>query len=221
MSMKVFLSVGATYSEDQEQFVKAFEGFLIDNDCKRLTVGRDSPASRQPILEAHDLMQTADAVVVLAFTRILVVDAIDKPDSKDQKKINDTRYPTVWNQIEAAMAFGLDIPLLVILEKGLYQEAMLKDRLEFRVRTTPLDAGFFRSAEFKRVFADFKKIAEKRAAEKKPALEAQPDSMTIGQIIKGLRPDQFWKVGTALFSLVSALVAGAFWLGMKLASLRH
>jgi hypothetical protein len=37
--MKVFLSVGATYSEAQERFVKAFEAFLNQNDwvAKHLT----------------------------------------------------------------------------------------------------------------------------------------------------------------------------------------
>jgi hypothetical protein len=186
--MKVFLSVGATYSEEQEKFVLAFEEFLIRNKCERLTVGRGSYTAKQPILQTRDLMQNADAVVVIAFTRILVVNAVDKPGSKGQKEITNARYPTVWNQIEASMAFGLKLPLLVILEDGLYQEAMLKDRLEFRVQPTPLDAGFFGTEEFKGVFEDFKQIAERRTAEKKPV-----DDIQVG--------------------LASALVAGAFWLG--------
>lgn len=219
--MKVFLSVGATYSEDQEQFVQAFEGFLVQNGCERLTVGRGSYTAKQPVLQTRDLMQTAEAVVVLAFTRLLVVDAVDKPGSKDQKKVVDTKYPTVWNQIEASMAFGLKLPLLVIVEEGLQQEAMLKDRLEFRVQSTPLNPSFFKSEEFKGVFADFKEIAAKRAAGNKPVIEAQPDSMTIGELIRGLRPDQLWKIGAAVFTLLSALVGGAFWFGTKLASLPH
>ncbi|HVP53982.1 MAG TPA: hypothetical protein VMU45_03225 [Candidatus Eisenbacteria bacterium] len=218
--MKVFLSVGATYSPDQEQFVQAFESFLVQNGCVRLTVGRGSYTAKQPVLQTRDLMQEAEAVIVLAFTRLLVVDARDKPGSKNEKRIADARYPTVWNQIEAAMAFGLKLPLLVILEEGLFQEAMLKDRLEFRVQITPLDPGYFKSEEFKGVFADFQEIAKKRAAEKKPEIETQTDSLTIGQMIKGLRPDQFWKVGTALFSLASGLAIGAFWLGMKLAEIK-
>ena len=70
------------------------------------------------------------------FTRTFIKSAIDKPDSKDEKEIKDVKYPTVWNQLEAAMAFGLKRPLLIIVEKGLVQEAMLKDRYEFRTVTT-------------------------------------------------------------------------------------
>jgi hypothetical protein len=214
--MKIFLSVGATYSDDQERFVQAFERFLSQNSCERLTVGRGSYSAKQPIIQTRDLMETAEAVVVIAFTRILVTKAFDKPGSKDQKEIANTKYPTIWNQLEASMAFGLKLPLLVILEEGLYQEAMLKDRLEFRVRPTPLDPGYFNSDEFKGIFADFKKIVLERAAGKPSVDDVEPASLTVGELIRDLRPDQLWKVGAALFGLLSALVAAAFWLGKHL-----
>ncbi len=214
--MKVFLSVGATYSDDQERFVQAFEKFLSQNGCERLTVGRGSYSAKQPIMQTRDLMETAEAVVVIAFTRLLVVKAVDKPGSKDQKEITNTKYPTIWNQLEASMAFGLKLPLLVILEEGLYQEAMLKDRLELRARPTPLDPGYFSSDEFKGVFADFKKIALERATGKDAVDNTQPASLTVGELVRDLRPDQLWKVGAALFTLLSALVAAAFWLGKHL-----
>lgn len=161
--MKIFLSVGATYSEEQERFVSAFEVFLSQNSCERMTVGRGSYTARQPILEARDLMESVDAIVVLAFTRTEVKLSVEKPGSPDAKEIRDVKYPTIWNQLEAAMAFGLKIPLLVVVEQGLHQEAMLRDRLEFRTLATPLIPEFFATAEFKGVFADFKRIASERA----------------------------------------------------------
>jgi len=211
--MKVFLSVGATYTTDQERFVRAFEAFLSQNGCERLTVGRGNYGAQQPILQTRNLMEQAEAVVVLAFTRLIVKKAIERPGSKDEAEITNTKYPTIWNQLEASMAFGLKRPLLVILEEGLHQEAMLKDRLEFRVWVTPLDPGFFRSDEFKGVFADFKRIAVERAAGRGTDQKARVASMTIGEVIQDLRPDQAWKVGSALLGLLSALAAGAFWLG--------
>ena len=60
------------------------------------------------------------------------------------------------------MAYGLKLPLLVIVENGLHQEAMLKDRLEFRALVTDLDPALFSTDEFKGLFADFKKIALER-----------------------------------------------------------
>ncbi len=165
--LRVFVSVGATYTKAQEDYVKTFERFLEQNACKRLMVGRDSPAARQPILQVRDLMRKADAVVVLAFTRYIITSAIEKPGADRPKhraeEIRDERYPTVWNQIEAAIAFGLKRPLLVIVEDGLKQEAMLKDRYEFKAIVSPMDPELFESDEFKRVFADFAQIARRRS----------------------------------------------------------
>lgn len=214
--MKVFLSVGATYSTDQERFVRAFEVFLSQNGCERLTVGRGNYGAQQPILQTRDLMERAEAVVVLAFTRLIVKKAIEKPGSKDETEIRNIKYPTIWNQLEASMAFGLKRPLLVILEEGVHQEAMLKDRLEFRVWVAPLDPGLFRSDKFKGAFADFKRIAVERAAGRSTDRNARVTSVTIGELIQDLRPDQLWKVGAALLGLLSALTAGAFWLGKHL-----
>ena len=114
------------------------------------------------------------------------------------------------------MAFGLKRPLLVILEEGLHQEAMLKDRLEFRAWVTPLDPSFFRSDQFKGVFADFKRIAVERAAGSSLDRNTHVSSLTIGELVRDLRPDQLWKIGAALMGLLSVLAAGAFWLGKHL-----
>jgi hypothetical protein len=163
----VFLSVGATYTEEQENFVKAFEYLLSENNIEKLVVGRDVPTSRQPILAVKDSMKRADAVIVLAFTRYTIASGVEKPGAnrsgETERTIVNERHPTVWNQIEAGIAFGLGKPLLVIVEKGLKQEAMLKDRLEFMARTTLLDSNYFASPNFKGVFADFIKIARSRS----------------------------------------------------------
>ena len=213
--MKVFLSVGATYSEAQERFVGAFESFLSQNSCERLTVGRGNYSARQPILEARDLMEAADAVVVLAFTRLEVKKAVDKADSPEAKEVKNTRYPTIWNQLEAAMAFGLKIPLLVIVEQGLHQEAMLKDRLEFRALTTPLDPGYFATSEFKGIFADFKRIAIERAQSTERS-RPHTASLTVGELVRDLRPDQIWKTVAAVAGLLAAIATAAYWVGKHL-----
>lgn len=211
--MKVFLSVGATYTEKQEIFVEAFELFLGQNGCERLSVGRGDYFAKQPIVSARHLMQSADGVVVIAFTRQIIEKAIDKPESKDAKEIKNRSNPTVWNQLEAAMAFGLELPLLVIVEEGLHQEAMLKDRLEYRALVTNFEKEFFTSDEFKGIFKDWKRIAEDRAKENEG--HADVKNLTIGGLIKEFSPEQFWKVGGALFSLFAGVAAAAYWVGTK------
>jgi hypothetical protein len=207
--MKVFLSVGATYNEKQESFVSTFETFLGQNGCERLTVGRGNYFASQPIVSARDLMQEADAVVVIAFTRLRIDRAIDKPGSESEKEILNRNYPTVWNQLEAAMAFALKLPLLVLIEDSVYQEAMLKDRLEYRALITDLDKRLFSSEEFRGIFMDWKRIAESRAKEQHIDIK----SLTVGNLIKELTPDKFWKVIVSLFGLLSGVAGAAYWAG--------
>ena len=64
--MKIFLSVGAQYNAEQKTFVDAFKSFLVAKGCQRLTV--DDSRSDQPIFAARELMEKADAVVIIAFT---------------------------------------------------------------------------------------------------------------------------------------------------------
>lgn len=208
--MKVFLSVGSQYNEEQRSFVKAFEAFLVENDCKRLTV--DDGRADQPVFAARELMEEADAVIVLAFTRHLVPESIEKPGSNEEKVHVDRRYPTIWNQLEAAMGFGLKLPLLVIIEEGLYQEAMLKDRLEFRTVITKLDPALFRTDHFKSKFKHWMGRVEEKPYRKNSNIA----DMTVGEILAQLRPDQAWKVGASVFALIATIAAGAFWLGKNI-----
>ena len=43
--------------------------------------------------------------------------------------------PTVWNQIEAAMAYTLGRPLLVIVEDGLVSEGLLEGKYDWIVQS--------------------------------------------------------------------------------------
>ena len=210
--MKIFLSVGATYNNQQEAFVSAFETFLGQNGCERRTVGRGSYFSSQPINSAKDLMKEVDAVVVIAFTRQIIQNALDKPDSDDQKEIVNEKHPTIWNQMEAAMAFGLDLPLLMIIESGLKQEAMLKDRLEYRALITDLNPDFFISEEFKGIFLDWKKKNE--CCKKSKAIDVT--SLTIGMLLKSLTPSQVWKISASVISLLIAVGGVAYWVGKNI-----
>lgn len=210
--MKIFLSVGATYNEQQEAFVRAFETFLGQNGCERLTVGRGSYFSSQPINSAKELMQKADAVVVIAFTRQLIQSALDKPNSEQQKELVNEKYPTIWNQMEAAMAFGLDLPLLMIIESGLKQEAMLKDRLEYRALLTDLSPEFFNTEEFKGIFLHWKIKIE--GSQKSKNIDIK--SLTVGMLLRSLTPSQLWKVSASIISVLGAVGGAAYWVGKAL-----
>ena len=98
------------------------------------------------------------------------------------------------------------------MEEGIHQEAMLRDRLEYRLLVTNLDKEFFSSEEFRGIFMDWKRIAEKQSKEQNVDVK----TLTIGRLIKELNPGQFWKVIAALFGLLSGVAVAAYWVGNKL-----
>src|SRR3984893_8042985 len=53
--------------------------------------------------------------VVLAFERTRIELGVSRPGAKSEKVLKDVRLPTVWNQIEAAMAYTSGLPLLVLV----------------------------------------------------------------------------------------------------------
>lgn len=210
--MKLFVSVGSTYSEEQEGFVQGLETFLQQNGCERLTVGRGRHYAKQPIAAAKDLMGQADGIIVVAFTRFLINSAAEKPGSDQASEICGRRTPTVWNHIEAAMAYGLGVPMFMIIEEGLYQEAMVKDRYEYRALVTKIDKKFLLSEEFIATFKDWQAaIALRKPSEP----EIDVSTLTLGKISRNLTPGQIWSFGAAIFSLLSIVAAAAYWIGWK------
>lgn len=205
--MNVFVSVRRTYTDSQEGFVRAFEKALTERGCTRLTVGRGNYGAQQPIERVRQHLVDADACVVIAFGRY-ELSGVECPGSTVERPLSRIRLPTVWNQLEAAMAYGLRVPILVILEKALHQEAMLKDRYEFRVQTTELAQTYFESVEFRDVFADFERIARERSARGR---RVDAEALTLRDIFLGMKPST---LGVLMSALVVAL-ASAVALGSK------
>jgi hypothetical protein len=129
--LKVFLSVGTAYTPEQESFIRAFEEFLLRSGCMPNTVGRNIYKAVHPVLGAREEMQSCDGAIVLAFTRHEIDRGTEFPRSPKEKPIYGLRMPTIWNQLEGGMAYGLKLPMLILIEKGLKREGILGDRTEW------------------------------------------------------------------------------------------
>ena len=55
----------------------------------------------------------------LTLKQIHVNKGVLKQGTKYERKIQDLDLPTPWNQIEAAIAFALEIPTIIIREEGI------------------------------------------------------------------------------------------------------
>lgn len=207
----VFVSVGATATAEQEAFVRSIEDRLRSESLIPKTVGRNTFSADAPLKAITELMESCSGIVVIALERSYFPSGLDKRGGPRQVNLADTRLPTPWNHIEAAMAYTKHLPLLVIVEAGLKAEGLLEQGYDWYVQTVPLEAMALSSNEFNGVLADWK--AKVLASEPPPPLRGlNPADLSVLELVGALRPVQLWSVTIAL----AGLLAGAFSLGARL-----
>ena len=218
MPINIFVSVGRTSTPEQEKFVLAIEQYLKNNGFEPRIVGRTDFSSLQPLKFIENLMHQCSGTVIIAFERIYIRDGIEKRGNTTEIAMRDAVLPTVWNQIEAAIAYVLGHPLLVIVENGIRSEGLLETGYDWYVQWVELDAKTLNTREFGGVFGDWKNRVENfQKMGNKKSQTVEPENLTIGQILASLKPTQLWIVIITLIGAISAIATTAFKLGTMLA----
>ncbi|HEX9960035.1 MAG TPA: hypothetical protein VGB00_03835 [Pyrinomonadaceae bacterium] len=218
MSLDIFLSVGSTYNDEQEEFVKTIEKYLESNGLSSKTLGRSVFSSEQPLKAVEACMKKCAGTIILAFERTCIENGKEKRGSPKEIALNNINLPTVWNQIEAAMSYSLGLPLLVLVEHGLKNEGLLEKGYDWYVKEISLDKSTLLEPEFVGVFFDWKKRVEETKARienspEKENAEVVVDDLTIGQIFKSLKPAHLWTIGVSIVTILTGVAAAAFNLG--------
>ncbi len=211
--LKVFVSVGGTANEAQENFVRALEDRLRVEGLVPHTVGRNTFSSDAPLKAVTALLDECVGTVVVALERSYFAQGVEKRGGPKQAGLSDVRLPTPWNQIEAAMAYSRGHPLLVVVEDGLKSEGLLENGYDWYVQWVTPEPAALSTVEFNGVLSSWKQKmlqAPKPVSARKPIAE-----MTVGELLAGLKPVQLWSVLGAL----AVVVGGAFALGGKLSGL--
>ena len=223
MAIDVYLSAGKPANAEQEAFLQAVERFLRQHDLNPRTPGRTHLANKQPLRAVEQCMRTCKGIVVVAYERLYAPVAIERRGGPEQKGLEEAIVPTVWNQVEGAMAYTLGLPVLILAQKGLRSEALLESKYDWNVQWVDVDAGSLLTQDFVSVFDDWRKeidVAEQPKTLPPAAIPAapapvDPGNRTIGQLLKDLKPGQAWKVGLAMFGLLSALVTYSYRQGLR------
>jgi hypothetical protein len=154
---KIFLSIGRTENKQHQQLVETVENYLKMNDLLPQTVGRTYFSSKQPLVAVKELMHECAGSIILAYERTHLIEAVERRGSAQEARLEGLNLPTVWNQIEAAMAYTLGHPLMVLVEDGLKYEGLLEMGYDWYVMHVNLEESLLASAEFQGVFADWKR----------------------------------------------------------------
>lgn len=219
--MKIFVSVGKTSTSQQEDFVVAVENRLRAEGLSPHTIGRNTFSADAPLRKIKELMLECSGTVVIALERTYFPEGTERRGHpNEQNELKNVKFATPWNQIEAALAYCNEHPLLVIVERGLRSEGLLEKGYDWYVLQAPASPSSLASPEFNGVFSDWKErvIARSKlrlnSSEQASPLK-HPSQLTIRELLGSLNPGQLWSVATAL----AAALAGAFALGANLLKL--
>lgn len=179
---KIFLSIGRTENKQHQQLVETVESYLKMNDLLPQTVGRTYFSSKQPLVAIKELMHECAGSIIMAYERTHLVEAIEKRGSSQEAHLQGLNLPTVWNQIEAAMAYTLGHPLMVMVEDGLKYEGLLEKGYDWYVMHIKPDVNLLASDEFQMVFTDWKRRVEAYQAQKEKEKERGETAVTQPQV---------------------------------------
>jgi hypothetical protein len=213
--MDVFVSVGTGLSPAQEAFVGAVEERLRAIGLNPRTIGRNTFSTEAPLHAVIELMDRCAGAVVIAIERYHFPVGVERRASPRERTLSDVLLPTSWNQIEAAMAYGRELPLFVLVDEELRCDGLLEKGNDWFVHELAVDPAALSSPSFLGLLDDWRERIERRqqtVPTKARASAVDPGGMTIGQLISSLRPAQLW----ACLVAAAGALAGAFALGLKL-----
>ena len=221
--LSIFLSCGSPHTAQQEEFISAVEAHLKSHGCVPQTVGRTNHSLRQPVQAARNLIAQCHGAVVIASERTWIMQAVERRDSPKQKNIENESYPTVWNHMEAAMAYSKQVPILTFVQTGLKREGMLSDRLEWMALETDLSPAILRTPQFQQIFEEWLRLVRDNANDTNDTKKTSSDDLDLGEISLGaflsrLKIKQLVAIGVAVFSILSGLATAAFKLGQNSSS---
>ena len=213
-SLAVFVSCGTPYSKTQEKFISAVEAHLKSRGCTPVTVGRSKYSVRQPVEAARDCIAECHGAIVIAFERFRVLKGVEYPDSAKQAPLTSESHPTIWNQMESAMAYSRDIPILTFVQTGIKRQGMLSNRLEWAAIEDHLSPDILQTEEFRQIFDEWLARVTRKAEPK--SKELRLDDIKIGTLLTQLNIKQAWAVLVIAFGIVSGVATTAFLLGRNL-----
>jgi hypothetical protein len=122
----IFLSVSHILTKEQEAFVSSVEHVVRKYEYDLRTIGRGVEKSLNISKDVKELIDSSLGTIVIATKRFFLSSGIEYNTPDTAKEIHARYYPSVWLQIEGAMALQHGQSLLLLREEGLYQEGIFR-----------------------------------------------------------------------------------------------
>jgi hypothetical protein len=164
---RVFISMGTPYNQTYKDFRDGLESFLRDScGVDPRIIGKNEYPSGSPLTHIRSVMRQCAGVIIVAYERKYLEAGVEKRGADSERKLENRTYTTPWNHVESAIAYSLDLPLYIICQKGLSEEGLIEDKIDWYVQyidlkpealSTPNLTGSIRSWVNSRVIPASKK----------------------------------------------------------------
>jgi len=122
---RVFLSVTSPTRPAQGAFVVAIASAVADHGMTPVRLTSDRWSFETPLEPIRRLMRSCEGTIVIALARNHVLEGIEYTHQQEGHRYRDRYLATEWVQIEAAIAYQLDHPILVLREDRVHQSGLL------------------------------------------------------------------------------------------------
>jgi hypothetical protein len=139
----VFISIGTPCAPPQADFLDALMKLLRACDIEPRVANKTDFFTANPLKEISRIMRECDGAIVVAYERTYFDAGIEKRQSANPTQLTSVSFPTPWNQIEAAMAVALGLPIIVMVEIGLRQEGLLEDGFDWYIERLKISGDAF------------------------------------------------------------------------------
>ena len=93
---------------------------MLDREnLERRALGRTDYPTEYPLKEVYLMARHCSGAVILGFSQSIAERVTVKPNTANEKKIDNMKMLMPWDHLEAGILFSLRIPLMVFREDGI------------------------------------------------------------------------------------------------------
>ena len=119
MRIPVFVSCPTQLNPEQEAARQAILDQLDDLHLEARALGRSDYPDEYPLREGFVIARHCAGGIILGFEQCLAKAGVRKRGTPEEQSFtakNPVAFPSPWNQLEAGILFGLQMPLLIFRE---------------------------------------------------------------------------------------------------------
>lgn len=218
MKPKVYISIGSAATAIQKQAADMIFRSLETAGLSPRQMERNEWTAQQPLRGIKKVIGQCQGIVVIAFRRYQFSTGTELQKDGSEKQLANIRITTVWNQIEAAMGYTRDLPLLVIAEEGLLEDGLLEGCYDWKVYWTDFSPQQLQSDKFVGYLESWKELVLEQGAVVTPPTPPKEDvdisKLTWGKFIGLFTFPQLWAAISVVFGCFSAVAYVSYRAGL-------